>query len=181
MTVEKVISSNIVNVVNIIGEVVAEVRSQYDPNENEKPYYLHGHPLEIVNTLKEKTESGTELKFQKYPLVALLEDFEDDGASGVFANRPKVDILFITDTSPDYKAEHRYTNSFDLVLTPIVQLFINELKRKKGVHIDHRKISGKIIYHLYWGKKGLYGSEGNTFGDFIDCIEIKGLDLKIYR
>jgi hypothetical protein len=34
---------------------------------------------------------------------------------------------------------------------------------------------------VYWGKKGLYGVEGNVFDDHIDAIEIKNLDAKIYR
>ena len=32
---------------------------------------------------------------KKFPLIALLEDFEDMGAKGIFEKRPKVDILFI--------------------------------------------------------------------------------------
>lgn len=177
MAVEKVIESEIVNVVDVIGDVVDMIRTEYDEDSGEKPYYLHGHPLEIVNILKERTESGTALKYQKYPLVVLLEDFEDDGPSGVFANRAKVDILFITNTSKDYKASDRYTHSFDAVLTPIYDLFIKHMLRKTGVHIDHRKLQGKVINHLFWGKNEL----GNTFDDYIDCKEIKGLDLKIYR
>ena len=180
MAVEKVISESIVNVVDVIGDVVSEIRDEYDVS-GEKPYYLHGHPLEIVNILKERTESGTELKFKKFPLIVLLEDFDDDGPSGVFANRAKVDILFITNTNKDYKAADRYANSFDLILTPLYKLFVKQMLRKTGVHIDHRKLKGKIINHLYWGKKGLYGNEGNVFDDFVDALEIQKLDLKIYR
>ena len=164
--------------VDVIADVVDEMRLKYD---GEKPYYLHGHPLEIVNILKERTESGTDLKFKKYPLVVLLEDFDDDGPAGVFANRAKVDLLFITHTNKDYKATDRYTHSFDAVLTPLYNLFIEEMRRKKGVHIDHRNLKGKVVNHLFWGEKGLYGSDGNIFGDFIDCKEIKGLEIKIYR
>jgi len=181
MAVAKVIESEIVNIVDIIGDVVENVRSEYDPVADEKPYYLHGHPLEIVNTLKEHTESGADLKFKKFPLIAMLEDFEDDGSFGVFAHRAKVDILFITNTNMDYKASDRYTNSFNLILTPIYDLFVKYLKKKRGVFTEKDNISGKTIYHLYWGKKGLYGNDGNIFDDFIDAIEIKGLELKIYR
>jgi len=181
MAVEKVISESIVNVVDVVGDVVEMVRYEYDPSLSEKPYYLHGHPLEIVNILKVKTESGSELKFKKYPLIVLLEDFDDDGPAGVFANRAKVDILFITHTNKDYNATQRYTNSFDAVLTPLYDLFVKHMKRKTGVHIDHQKLNGKVVNHLFWGKKGLYGNEGSQFDDFIDCKEITGLELKIYR
>lgn len=181
MAVEKVISESIINVVDVIGDVVELIRAEYDTEVGEKPYYLHGHPLEIMNILKERTDSGTDLKFKKYPLIALFEDFVDEGPAGVFANRAKVDLLFITNTNPKYKAADRYTNSFDAVLTPLLNLFIKHMNRKTGVHLDHRKLTGKHIYHIYWGKKGLYGSEGNIFDDYIDAIEIRQLELKIYR
>lgn len=181
MAIAKVTTETIVNVVDVISDVIDLIRAEYDSEGLEKPYYLHGHPMEIVNTLKERTNSGSELKFKKYPLIVLLEDFEDDGPSGVFANRAKVDILFIMNTSQSYKAADRYEHSFDDVLTPLYNLFVKHIKRKTGIHIDHQKLNGNIINHLYWGKKGLYGNEGNIFNDYIDALEIKGLELKIYR
>ena len=178
--IEKVYTSEIINIVDIISDVVGVVRGEYDTAGNEKPYYEHGHPLEIVNTLLEKTENDT-LKFKKFPLIALLEDFETEAGTGVFKTNAKLNLLFITDTIGDYKASDRYTNSFDLVLTPIYDLFVKHLKRKRGVHVEHRLIAHNTIYHLYWGKKGLYGNTGNIFNDHIDAIEIKNLDLKVYR
>jgi hypothetical protein len=178
--IEKVHTTEITNIVGIIDDVVSDVRSEYDPTAGEKPYYEHGHPLEIINTLKEKSSSGT-LKFKKFPLIALLEDIETENGRGVIKTNAKLNILIITDTSRDYKADDRYDNSFDLVLTPIYNLFVKYLKRKRGIHVDRRTISNSTIYHLYWGKKGLYGNEGNIFDDHIDAIEIKNLDLKLYR
>ena len=180
MTVQKIYTPVIENIVNIIGNVVDNVQAEYDLISSEKPYFEHGHPLEIINTLKEKTADDT-LKFKKFPLIALFEDFEMESQSGVFKSSTKLNILFITDTDKNYKAADRYTNSFDAILTPIYTLFKKHLLRQKGVHVLHKTIDHNAIYHLYWGKKGLYGNDGNIFDDHIDAIELRGLDVKIYR
>lgn len=178
--IEKVYTPEIENIVDVIGDVIGDIQGEYDLVSNEKPYYEHGHPIEIVNTLLEKTENNV-LKFKKFPLIALLEDFETESRTGIFKTKAKLNILFITETDPDYKASDRYTNSFDLVLTPIYDLFVKHLKRKRGIHVNHNSIPHNTIYHLYWGKKGLYGNTSNIFNDHIDAIEIKNLDLKVYR
>ena len=41
--------------------------------------------------------------------------------------------------------------------------------------IEHTKID-----RLFWGKEGLYANEGNIFEDFLDCIEIRDLELNVY-
>lgn len=180
MTVEKVYTPEIENIVDIISQIVDNVQSEYDLVSGEKPYFEHGHPLEIINTLKEKSADDT-LKFKKFPLIALFEDFEMDSQSGVFKAGTKLNILFITDTDRNYKAADRYTNSFNAILTPIYTLFKKHLIRQRGIHVMHKTIDHKAIYHLYWGKKGLYGNDGNIFDDHIDAIELSGLDIKIYR
>lgn len=175
MIIEKVYTTEITNLVDIIGNVVNEVRKEYDPVNSEIPYYEHGHPLEIINTLREKTDTD-EYKLKKYPLIALFEDFETETGTGVFAYTAKLNVLFITDTAKEWKATQRYANSFNTILTPIYSLFIKHLKRQKGVHVQHRRIDNNTTYHLYWG-----ATEGNKMNDHIDAIEIKNLDIKIYR
>lgn len=174
--IKKVTTATITNVVDIIENVVTNTAADY----GSPVYYEHGHPTEIVNTLQEKTQNDSE-KFQKFPLIALLEDFETDPAVGVFKTIAKLNILIITDTDKDYKASNRYTESFDKVLTPVYNLFMENLKKQRGVHVEHNNIPVNTIYHLYWGKKGLYGTDGNVFNDHIDAIEIKNMNLKIYR
>ncbi|WP_159522859.1 hypothetical protein [Sunxiuqinia indica] len=176
MTVEYVVNSEVQNIVDLIGLVIDDVRAEYDPENNEKPYYLHGHPLEIVNTLIEKTQDA-QYKFKKYPLIALFEDFEAEGPLGLFRSKAKLNIVIMTDSSSSYKATQRYEKSFNTILTPIYDLFLKHLKRRRGLHIDHKSIPHKPINHLYWGKKDV----GNDGIDFIDAIELKELSIKVYR
>jgi len=179
MTAQKVIDPVIANIVDVVREIVDKVRLEYDAS-NEKPYFMHGHPLEIINTLKEYTQNP-QLRLKKFPLVALFEDIESSSAEGIFASQSKLNILIITDTLPRYKAAERYTESFNKILTPIYKLFIEGCVKSNRVQSLHRKIKHDPVNHLFWGNKGLYGNTANFFEDCVDAIEIKNLDFKIYR
>jgi uncharacterized protein (UPF0262 family) len=179
MTVVKSVDSSIVNIVDIVADIVAKVRLEYDQS-NETPYFLHGHPLEIINTLKEYTQSS-QLRTKKFPLIALFEDIESSGKEGIFASQSKLNILFITDTLPTYKAAERYEKSFNPVLTPLYNLFIKYYLSSRAIYTPNRKVDCTVIDHLFWGRKGLYGSTANFFEDCIDAKEIKNLDFKVFR
>lgn len=179
MTVTKATSAEIINVVDVVSEIVDSVRTKYDVS-NEKPYFMHGHPLEIINTLKEYTQSS-ELRLKKFPLIALFEDIDSNSPSGIFASVSKLNVLIITDTSPNYKAAERYTQSFNQVLTPIYDLFISECCASRRILTPKNKIQHERVNHLFWGNKGLYGNTANFFEDTIDAIEIKNLDFKVFR
>ncbi len=182
MVVAKIIASESpVNIVDVFGDIISSVRAEYDSANLEKPYYEHGHPIEIINTLKEKSNSGNDLKFKKFPLIILLEDFKAKGAENIFIFQAKLNFVIVTNTSKDYKASHRYTNSFDQVLTPLYKLFMKHTLKSVKLHKQKGAIQHNPINRLYWGRKGLYGNEGNIFDDYIDAIEIMDFDAKIYR
>ena len=136
----------------------------------------HGHPLEIVNRVKEYSESDT-LKFESFPRICLFHDFEE---KMTYQKNVTCTIVIVTDTSPTYTASQRYTYSFDPTLTPLYDLFIEMLgvadnvETTEGNYFKHTKID-----RLYWGKNGLYGNSGNVFNDYIDAIEINNLELII--
>lgn len=178
--IEKCYTPEIINVVNLISDIVDDVRAEYDPTNDKEPFYEHGHPLEIVNTLRKRTSSPTK-KFEKFPLIALFEDIDTTNGEGLFRLNSKLNLIIAVNTDRDYNAEKRYTESFDKVLTPLYNLFIKHYLRSRNVHSNHRKVAHEPIYRLNWGKKGLYGTDGNIFNDYIDAIEIKNLDAKIYR
>ena len=54
-----------ITVVDIFSDIVSEVQKVYDPAGFEKPYYMHGHPVEIATILSEKDASSV-YKFKKY-------------------------------------------------------------------------------------------------------------------
>lgn len=161
-------------IVDIFDDIITNVRAKYDTILNKEPYYLFGHPLEIINVLSEKTKNDT-LKFEKFPLVALFQDFDESKEVPGQVSSANLRLVICTDTKPEYSSVERYTNSFKTVLYPIYELLIDELRVNK--FIKSHSFSYTKTDRLYWGKQGLYGNDGNIFNDFIDAIEITNLNL----
>lgn len=157
----------------IISDIVANVREEYDTAENEKPYFLHGHPLEIVQILSKKTSSRN-FKFKKYPLIALFQDFNESISGDI--RTASLNIVICTNTKNDYEASERYQDTFLNELYPIFDLFMKHFKRSPYIQTLPGNLSYTKIDRLYWGRTGLYGNEGNIFNDFIDAIEIQNLN-----
>ncbi len=145
-------------------------------------HYEHGHPLEIVNTLRGmgKTPSYDPLK---YPLIALFHPFDEQRGTGdrVLAE-VKLNIIIAALTKPDLVAERRLQCTYIPILYPLYDLFINSLTHSGYFFLNPNEIPPHTkTDQMYWGKKGLYGMEGNIFGDHIDAIEITDLELKIKK
>lgn len=137
------------------------------------PYYFYGHISEIVDKLSELTNGGI-LAYQKYPLIALFNDFEERKFEG--GKSASLNLIIANLTIPTYVAKDRYDNNFKPVLYPLLYNFEKALLKSKSVetiNFEYTKID-----RLFWGKEGLYKNEGNIFNDFIDAIEINNLELK---
>lgn len=137
------------------------------------PYYLFGHPLDIVNILKKRNDSGT-FQYQKYPLICLFQDFEEESTD--YGVNARLQMLIVNSTKPEYVADDRYINNFEPILYPILEQFERALKVSKDVEFIDNNYSKTD--KLYLGKNGIYGSDGNIFNDFLDAIEINNLNLK---
>jgi hypothetical protein len=174
-------------VVDIFAEVVARVNlamagklPDLTPSTGEIQY-MHGHPLEIITTLKQK-DKGQSARFEKYPLIALFQDFPEDSIATNIGIKSEVTLHFIIakGTKRDYKADERYTHNFKPFLYPIYEEFLKQIVADKNFQVyTIDKIPRQKWDRLYWGRAGLYGNEGNVFNDYLDCIEIKNLKLKI--
>jgi len=143
-------------------------------------HYQHGHPKEIIETLMQKDKSET-YQFRKYPLIALFQDFPEAHNLQIgIDNEATLHLVIVNSTRPDYKAGERYVKNFKPILYPIYLEFLKQISLSGkflnyGIHtLVHTKID-----RLYWGREGLYGSEGNVFNDWLDCMEIRDLKLKI--
>lgn len=144
-------------------------------------HYDHGHPLEVIETLTQKDSSNVH-RFNKYPLVALFQDFSEKNSSNPSQGiEPVFHVAIINATRPDYKASERYTKNFKPILYPIYDELLNQIN-KSTVFFTTGKSSISHIKtdRLYWGREGLWGKEGNIFNDWVDAIEIKDLKLKTY-
>lgn len=142
--------------------------------------YLHGHPKEILNTLSEQGKSKS-LKYKKYPLVALFQDFgEEMGETvGAYAST-SLNLVICTSTEAHYTSGQRYEKNFKPVLYPIYEEFLKQLHASKAFDtLSAAKIRHRKTDRLFWGRNGLYGNDGNIFNDRIDAIEIENLNLKV--
>ena len=169
--------------VDVFKDIVTDVRTDTDKPAtlaSDEPYFMHGHPLEILNTLSEKDRHST-YKFKKYPLIALFQDFtESIGENMNSQGETSLNIVICTQTSPDYTSEQRYDNVFRTVLYPLYDLLIKHIEASKWfVNVGPGLVPHDKTDRLFWGKSGLYGNEGNIFNDNIDAIEIENLSLSM--
>lgn len=166
--------------VDVFGLVVEDIRENYDTNNKEKPYYLHGHPLEILKTLSGRDKSPT-WKYRKYPLICLLQDFQEtkgDNPSWSMQVSPRV--LIVNRTKREFSSQKRYEKNFKPILYPLYELLLEAIAEIGffGVGgpdlIQHKKTD-----RLFWGREGLYGSKGNIFNDYLDAIDISFVNLPV--
>lgn len=173
-------------IVEMFGEVVAATEAKllaYLKTVNstiQQIHYEYGHPKEIIRVLATMSDTR-EYEFKKYPLVALFQDFpEDGGRDFTYKANGRFTVIIANQTEPTYTAEERYTKNFKPLLYPIYEELINQLSRSRNFLTKSRKsIVQSKIDRPFWGREGLYGNEANKFGDNLDCIEIRNLELKV--
>lgn len=165
-------------IVDIFRDIVAATAVVVDYDVN----YIHGHPFGIVDTLKGMTPQFNVADcVKKFPLIALIQDFEEKrGEDPDIAAKVRLNIIIACATFPHYTAPQRYTHSFRDTLYPLYEEFLNQ------VHLSRRFRTGdpSTIEHdkfdrLYWGKTGLWTSQGNVFQDYIDAIELQNFQLTL--
>lgn len=86
-------------------------------------------------------------------------------------------IIIAKNTVSTYTSEQREVKSFNDVLVPIVNEFIEE------IWIDNRDLSvmkhGDIKLWYFYGNSGIYDVSGNVFEDAVDAIELKDFQFRI--
>ncbi len=170
--------------VDIISDIVDRVRSDSDnPCTGDAPYYMYGHPLDVIGQLQMKDKNDN-FKYKKYPVIILLQDYDETyGDSQVVKSEVTgLNVIIATNTSPDYISSERYTNNFKPTLQPLYELFVEHLvSSKQFLEIAPGAVPHTKTDRLYWGRSGLYGNDANIFNDYIDAIEITDLNLKLSK
>lgn len=170
--------------VDIFDEIVTAIREDADKPaalDTDEPFYMYGHPLEIINTLAKKDKHDVH-KFNKFPLIALFQDFTETMGENqaVPSAVDDLNIIIAVNTLPDYTSENRYDNSFRTILYPLYDLLIKHIVKSKWfINVDPGLVPHNKIDRLYWGRTGLYNNESNVFNDYIDAIEIQNLSLEL--
>lgn len=140
------------------------------------PFYLYGHVREINSRLLEKQKDKT-FKYQRYPLVALKLDIDEQVRSSVVEYN--LNLAFITFTSATMDAEQRMERVFKPLLYPMYERFLIALEQSGlffwlGQTPDHVKTD-----RPFWGTSTSNANVQHIFSDPIDAIEIT--DLKIFQ
>ena|SRR6478672_125797 len=141
-------------------------------------FFMHGHPKEIVAVLQGYTDSP-EHKDKKYPLIALLRDVPETIGQGNcgLSSESKNRIVICTLTDPEFRADQREAASFDKVLIPVFEEFVNQLGLSSAFGcptVDELNILKWDRY--YWGSQVM---DSNTLNDYIDAIDIERIMLKM--
>ena len=159
-----------ITVVDIFADIVTEVQKVYDQDGLEKPYFMHGHPVEIATILSEKDASDV-YRYKKYPAICLFQDFDENwSADSIECNA--LNIAIITDTKAEFEASERYQNTFKDELYPIFNILIDKIKSSKHLNMHRDQITFVKTDRLFWGR-----NNQAIMNDFIDAIEISRLSL----
>lgn len=176
-----------VYIVDIFKDIVGEVSERLTPafqsidNKITGVHYIHGHPIEIIETLAQRDKTNS-LKFDKYPLVALFQDFPENYNGRIGApNEVNLHLIIARATKAEYKADERYKENFKPFLYPIYHELLKQIMHSgKFLIYNETLLQYTKIDRLFWGREGLYKNQGNIFNDMLDVIEIRNLKLKTY-
>lgn len=166
--------------VDVFRDVVKYVQEDWDVDNCEAPYFEHGHPLQILQMLTDKDKSS-QFKYKKYPLIVLLQDFQENkGENPMFTMRTSPRVLILDSTERNFDPGQRYDQVFRPVLYPIYNLLLESMADSGFFNFSTPdQITHNKWDRLFWGREGLYRSEKNVFNDYLDGIDITFIDLQV--
>ena len=133
------------------------------------PYYEHGSPIEIANRLSLKDMSAGLERFKKFPLIALIEDFEEDFKDEKFyCQIPEVILSIMNSTLPEYNSDQRHTNNFKPIIMPLYNDLIHELKHCGWFF----NVEWKAKNNLQYGVPSKYRNEELVLNEYVDAREV---------
>lgn len=136
--------------------------------------YQYGYVEELNETLKQY-ENEPALFDKKLPLIYVAEPYETEhGEAGIFG-KADPDIYIFASTQKVYKARDRMEQVYKPIIFPIYREFLKQIVL--SVVFDHTSVETlkhKTAKGYYWDK------EQKLFNDAVDCLRIKGLDLRIH-
>lgn len=170
-------------IVNSVSNEVTPYLQTVDQNI-QRVQFMAGHPLEITNRLTKRDDNG--LYLEKYPLIALFHDFDEQRGRqvGEYA-RLSLRLIIANNTSSEFIADQRYEKNFKPILYPIYESLLKQITLAKKDKWQYFNMYGEnSIPHiktdrLFWGTPTAYANTANIFNDYLDCIDIRNLELSL--
>ena len=161
------------NFKDIFKLVVDEVRKEYDPTNNLRPYFQFGLYADLIENLNIKDNNQVE----KYPLIWLVWEKVNNQQQwidpNIYSIAPRV---FICDLAvQDDNTDERYDHNFDTVINPLFDLLISEMQYAPNVEFPPG--------YSYSMNDLPDGQLDNNSGipDFVSAKEINFQKLFIYK
>lgn len=165
------------NFVDIMGYVVSQVRDLYDSAEGKRPFYDYGHPRKIFNLLSQKDKSA-EFKYDKYPLIALITNFDEPNNCAQY-NVSDFTIIIVTQTDPNFYEKDNYGHNYNPILQPIYELLMERIKWSKYLMSDDSTYQHNKRNSPQFGIEDRWGNSMTIGNDNLDAIVITGLEFGI--
>ena len=141
--------------------------------------YVFGNAQYIKERLDELSTvpSGNEIKF---PLIALFCPFNEQRNSQEYYTKAKVKVLIACSSSNDWSNEERLKVSFQNILRPIYNRFLEELREDGRFDFGYDgHISHEYSENYSYGRYGAYTDTGEQVSEPIDAINITNLLLTV--
>ena len=138
----------------------------------QSPYFIDGHLLDVADQLLQKDGSVAPVKFKKYPLIVLEQDFTMDKLDGPYA-KASLNFVIVNSTKAEYTTEQRREFNFTPILDPLYSEFIEALSNYLGIDVISE--NWDITRRYYWGSQLV---DKNIFNDRLDAIEIENLKIE---
>lgn len=141
-------------------------------------HYVFGNSTYIKEHLDELSKTTD----HKFPLIALFYPLNEKRNSPDYYSKAKVRILIAHSTSKSWSNEQRLVTSFQKVLRPIYDRFIEALMQDGrfdfgyDLHVNH-----EYSENYSYGKYGAYTEAGEEVSEPIDAINITNLELLVKK
>jgi hypothetical protein len=155
--------TNLLVTTNAIADVETSLYSLRQPF---KIKYYYSTPIEFVNIV------GKEAKKHKFPFFfvnALNTKYNKDIVS---IN----DIVIATATRSDWTSSKRKVESYDPILTPILNDFYRILRIHHNISLSDE---GDTIFQMFYGDDTMIGHDSAKFDCPIDAIQLKDFKFRV--
>ena len=140
-------------------------------------HYKYGHYTDIQNELLLESKE----RLNRYPLVALFEDFAIDRGEEGLDGISNLKIIILHSSQAAVTRGWREENVFRKILYPIYEEFKRQLFLSGIFNVySADQIKHRQINRPHWGDPGLYKNKDYIFTDVLDGIEMSNLSLESY-